>query len=226
MTSLPTFFFSHARQDREMPGNYLSCFFNDLEKKLAQWEGVDLSRTKLGTIDSRVQHGKDWDADLSRGLSENRAFLAVITPLYFKRPNCGKELYTFVVLRNPGFSVDPNGALTGVRNVMVIRWLPEYAYAANRVKDSRIPSILHRIEDTPADDGNDADRTRAIELYRKKGMEKCVTAEPHYGELLDLFAACIRDMQELPPAMGPVSFASIPDAFQYDWTKHSNPRYM
>jgi len=202
-----------------MPGKYLSCFFKDLESKLAQWAGINLSDTKLGTIDSRVDHSHDWDTELSRGLSENRAFLAIITPLYFKRPNCGKELAAFVQ-RSPGLGIDPNGALIGVQNLMVLRWLPEDAYAANGVRNSLIPPILRRIEDTPADDGGDDERSRAIERYRKKGMEKCVTVEPHYGELLDLFAACIRDMQVLPPPNGRIDFATAPDAFRSDWINY------
>src|SRR5713226_1884452 len=112
MVNLPTFFFSHARQDREMPGNYLIKFFEDLELKLAQWAGVNLKERRLGTIDSRLRQGDDWDLELSRSLSENRSFLAILTPLYFNRANCGKELAVFL-LRSPQLSLDPNGSLKG-----------------------------------------------------------------------------------------------------------------
>src|SRR6266566_3584055 len=218
MPAFPTFFFSHARQDREAPGNYLRRFFDDLESKLAQWAGADLETHRLGTIDSRVPQSNNWDAELSTGLGNNRAFIAILTPLYFNRPNCGKELAVFV-LRGGPLGVNPNGALTGVTNVMLIRWLPENAYTANGVKDAIIPAILRLIEDTPADPGRDLERTQAIERYRKKGMEKCVTFEPHYGELLDLFVDRIRGMPELPPALG-ISFATAHDAFRYDWRAH------
>src|SRR5260221_14402364 len=97
MVEPPTFFFSHARQDREMPGNYLKRFFEDLEKKLAQWAGISLHERQLGTIDTRVQHGEDWDRNLSKGLMHNNAFVAILTPLYFNRPNCGKELAVFLL---------------------------------------------------------------------------------------------------------------------------------
>ncbi len=63
MANAPTFFFSHARQDRETPGKYLRRFFDDLEIKPAQWAGVSLDEKRLGTIDARVhrsaQHGAD-----------------------------------------------------------------------------------------------------------------------------------------------------------------------
>ncbi len=214
----PTFFFSHARQDRETPGKYLSRFFEDLEIKLAQWAGVSLKEKRLGTIDSRLRMTEDWDAELSRGLSNSRALVAVLTPLYFNRPNCGKELAVFL-LRSPDLHIDQNGALKGARNVMTIRWLPENAYAANSEKEGLIPPFLRLIEDTPGDEGRDADRTRAIERYQKKGMEKCVQHEPEYSELLDLFVERIRELPELPAAAG-VSFAAARDAFNYDWRNH------
>jgi hypothetical protein len=211
----PTFFFSHARQDREAPGGYLRAFFRDLEYKLAEWAGVDLRATRLGTIDARVQQGDNWDAALSAALQTNKTFVAIITPLYFNRINCGKEAGVFL-LRSPNLGIDVNGALTGVSNVMLIRWLPESAYSVNAGNESLIPKILRLIEDTPADAGDDDDRTKAIERYRRKGMEKCVNVEPHYGELLDLFAARIRDMGGLPPAAN-ADFNAAVDAFRHDW---------
>jgi hypothetical protein len=223
MTDAPTFFFSHARQDRETPGAYLRCFFDDLEIKLAQWAGINLQDgPRLGTIDARVPQGANWDAELTQGLGTNRTFVAILTPLYFNRRSCGKEMGEFV-FRSRGLGMDPNGALTGVDNVMLIRWLPENAYGANGVKDGLIPAILRLVEDTPADDGRDPERTQAIERYRKKGMEKCVKVEPHYGELLDLFVARIRDMPDLEYAEG-VNFAGARNAFEYDWWHHFNAR--
>ena len=218
MQDVPTFFFSHARQDRETPGRYLRRFFDDLEIKLAQWAGISLEDRKLGTIDARVPQGDNWDSDLSNGLRNDNVFVAILTPLYLNRPNCGKELAVFL-LRSPHLGIDQNGAFTAAENVMLIRWLPENAYAGNTTKDSMIPQMLRLIEDTPADDGRDPERTLAIERYRKKGMEKCVQVEPHYGELLDLLVARLRGMPRLPSA-GQVSFATAVDAFKYNWNAH------
>ena len=215
MPDFPTFFFSHARQDSEMPGKYLIRFFEDLEKKLAQWAGVHLGNEKLGKIDRRIQHGKDWDKDLSDALSKNRVLVVAITPLYTRRENCGKELGIFLK-RSPNLGIDANGALTGVSNVMLIRWLPEAAYTVNGVRNSEIPSILRLIEDTPADDGGDPELTAAIHRYVKKGMERCVESQPHYDELLNQFAKTIRDMPALRPS-DKVSFATAPNAFTHDW---------
>jgi hypothetical protein len=78
MPSLPDLLFSPCASGPEDAGQIPELFFKDLGSKLAQWAGINLSDTKLGTIDSRVQHSHDWDTELSRGLSENRAFLAII----------------------------------------------------------------------------------------------------------------------------------------------------
>jgi hypothetical protein len=218
MSTYPTFFFSHAGGDRELPGRYLIRFFEDLEKVLASWAGVSLDDRRLGTIDKRIEQGRDWDRSLSTSLSDDVAFIAVYTPLYFNRENCGKELGVFL-LRIPNLGIDTNGALTRVTNVIPIRWMAQEAYAANTVKDSLIPRILRLIEDTPADPGYDEDRARAIDRYRKKGMSACVGTGRHYNELLDLFAQAIRELKPLPAAANP-SFAGAFDAFRYDWADH------
>lgn len=202
-----------------MRGNYLRQFFGDLELKVAQWAGVVLEGRRLGTIDERVQQGEDWDDNLSRGLGEDKAFAAILTPLYFNRPNCGKELGVFL-LRHPHLGINQTGALTGVTNVIPIRWMPEDAYTQNGVKDSLIPPILRLINDTPADDGRMPERTRAIQRYRRSGVWGLVSpGSKQYEALLDLFAMRIRDMRPLPPAAD-VSFETAVDAFEYDWSAH------
>jgi hypothetical protein len=218
MSRLPTFFFSHARQDRETSGNYVDKFFEDLEGRIAQFDAIDLERNTLGTIDREVRQGADWDTELSGPLRNNKSFVALLTPLYFTRENCGKELYAFLI-RSKNLGIDANGALTNVENVLPIRWLREEAYSQNTQKDERIPLFLRRINDTPGDKSKDEERTEAIRRYRKKGMSRCVDVPPHYDELLDLFALTIRELADLPPA-GDISFAKLENAFEYDWNKH------
>jgi len=201
-----------------MPGQYLDRFFDDLEAKVAQYAAADRKVNRIGTIDREVRQGADWDRVLSGSLSTDRAFVAIWTPLYFTRENCGKELYAFV-LRSRSIGIDVNGALTDVENVIPIRWLAEEAYCANTQKDSLIPPILRRINDTPAADPGDPDQIAAIQRYRKKGMERCVLTEPYYQDLLNLFALRIRDLIELPEATD-ISFATVCDAFAHDWRQH------
>jgi hypothetical protein len=163
----------------------LTISINELEFRLAEIAQVSLEEKELGAIDMRVELGDDWTAELSRGLRENHAFVAIIAPIYFKRPECGKELTAFV-LRSPELGIDRDGALTEVKNVLMIRWYSDEYYAHNGVKDSSIPPILRRIEYWPADDGKDALRTKAIEQYKKRGMEGCIGTE-HFRELMNLF---------------------------------------
>lgn len=218
MADSPTFFFSYARQDTEAPGGYLLTFFSDLEKRLATYAGIDLKEGPLGTLDRRIAFGADWDAELCTALAKNRAFVAILTPLYFNRANCGKELGVFV-LRSRKLSIDANGALMGVENVVPIRWLSQEAYADSSQRDARIPSILRRIQDSPADPGDDPELTAVIKRYQRRGMEGCV-GTPAYLDLLNLFAARLRDMSELPAASSNLSFATAKNAFAYDWRQH------
>jgi hypothetical protein len=215
-SGVPTFFFSHARQDREARGRLVDKFFEDLEARLAQIAGVDSKTIRLGTIDRNILQGRDWDRALSQPLSICRSFVMLLTPLYVTRENCGKELYVFC-LRSPNVGVDTNGSLVGVENIIPIRWLRKEAYYLNTEANSVIPLILRRINDTPADGGHDPEFRAAIERYREKGMERCVDNEPHYAELLDAIALRMRDLPALPPASN-VSFATSENAFAYDWT--------
>ena len=219
MTSVPRFFFSHARLDGEEPGSYLLRFFRDLEKTVADSSGVN---PPLGTIDRRTVQGAEWDPFLSGGLMRDKALVAVLTPRYPTRPNCGKELGVFL-LRSKGLAINASGHLTGVRNVLPIRWMPTSVYTVNGQKDALIPNILKGLQDVPEDDLGDLEKSKAIARYRKDGMEKCVQpGRRYYKDLLDMLALRIRDMDDLPASEG-ASFATATDAFSYDWAAHFGP---
>lgn len=215
---VPTFFFSHARQGRERRRGYLMEFFEDLKEEVAACAAVDLDSNEIGTIDTKVLQGENWDKELSGPVSTNKVFIAILSPIYFKRENCGKELFAFVQ-RSPSLGIDTNGALINVENVLPIRWYAERYYAINTRKNAKIPPILSLIEDTPGDEGDDPERTAAIAVYRKRGMENCVNSEPHYTHLLELFALRICELDDLPSSVGDISFATLHDAFTYDWRK-------
>jgi hypothetical protein len=210
MAEVPTFFFSYARDDENEPQGYLSKFFKDLQFKVASRRALDLKKTKVGTIDVRVEQGQDWDADLSSALASNKVLVAVYTPTYFSRPNCGKEFGVFL-RRHPTLGLDTNDAISGATNVLPIRWLPEDYYDA-----SVPPSFLEHISDRPSTKTDDPPRKRAISRYVTKGMKRCVNVRPHYDELLDAFSKSIVDMVPLPAASN-VSFATAADAFAAGW---------
>jgi hypothetical protein len=222
MAELPTFFFSHARQDRERSlNNYLEKFYQDLETRIADLEGIDLNETAIGTIDRETSQGEDWDRRLGTALKKNRAFVSIFTPLYFKRPNCGKELFIFLT-RSAELGIDSNGALTGVENIIPIRWEIKEAYVKNTEADSIIPKFLRLLSDRPSDPGGDAARSAAIKFYSERGMRNSVAMEPHYSILLERIALRIRELRDLPEAAR-ATFATSENAFSYDWNAHFIP---
>lgn len=214
----PTFFFSHARLDTEAPGNYLSRFFEDLELRISQL--AQQGQPPFGTIDRRIPHGADWDGVLSNALRHNNAFLAMLTPTYGQRINCGKELGAFL-LRSSTLGVDGAGQLTGVSNVLPIRWMSRELYAANNENDALIPRAIRRLEDVPAESSGDPVRARAIQQYRRYGMESFLFKRSRsYSVMLDLLAQRIVNFPTLPPNAGAVEFATAIDAFKHDWAAH------
>lgn len=217
--NVPTFFFSHSRQDSERWGNYLRRFFDDLQKEVAAATGVDLRSNRIGMIDLQIRQGDDWDRVLSGPLGTDKVFIAILSPPYFERDFCGKELFAFVQ-RSRRLGIDTNGALINVENVLPIRWYQANYYIANGKKDERIPPILRRLNYAPFDDFSDPGQTRAIDRYREQGMEQCVRpGTQYYRRLLSLFALRIRDLADLPSA-DDISFTNLHDAFNYDWEAH------
>lgn len=213
--AIPTFFFSYARQDNEKsPGRYLEQFFTDLENELAAYAGHDLAQEPLGTIDTRIDHGADWDEDLAQALAERRSFVMIETPLYYKRNACGKELGVFLA-RSDELGIDTEGSLTGVRNVLRIRWMDEEAYGSAADRAARVPMILRRIQFSLPKRRDDKVLNEAIDYYVRKGMGRCISG-PYYPELLSAFAKAIRDMEALPPGT-PTGFAQARNAFSFDW---------
>lgn len=212
----PTFFFSYARQDDEK--SYLRRFFTDLEKRVAQFVGHSLEDNGwLGTIDLRIPLAADWNDALTRALGSGSAFVMAETPLYYNREVCGKEFAAFL-RRSADLGIDEAGALTGVRNVFRVRWLPEEAYGTPPDYETRVPAILRRIEHSPPHNLDDEERNAAIRRYVKKGMKRCVD-QPPYEELLDAFAYAIVNADPLPPG-GPADFETERNAFGFDWHGH------
>ena len=87
---------------------------------------------------------RDWDTSLSIALSNSNVCLAITTPTYFTRPNCGKELAVFIQ-RTPDAWLDEDGCLRDITNILPIRWMNESAYQANGIKDAYIPALLRKI---------------------------------------------------------------------------------
>lgn len=223
MATRPTFFFSHARKDRELSGLYMRQFYEDLCARVAAAAGYYGEDGPLGTIDDVIDLGNDWEVALGEPLAVGKALVAVYSPLYFERPHCGREFATFV-LRSPGLGIDREGQLTGVANVLPIRWFEPGFYAANNVANGRIPKLLRRITDVlpmPANSRLDRLRAEAIQYYRDYGMEMSVNVQPHYKLLLNSLALVIHNLPALPH--GAVrNWSQMIDAFRHDWFAQFN----
>lgn len=220
--SLPTFFLSYARQDAEKVPRKVERLFRDLEKEIANRAGLNLKEGELGAIDRRAKHGKGWPDYLGDALKSNKALIAIMTPLYFNRENCGKEV-TIFVHRCGTAKIDNEGFLRDVENIFPIRWLDKTAFRLNGDEDGAIPEILRGIEDRPADN-DDPDLARAIDKYVSKGMELCVKPKTdYYRLLLRSFADRIREMPELARLSFDVDFSETENAFDIDWKRRLPP---
>lgn len=219
LDTLPTFFFSYARRDADATVSpVLKKFFEDLQDTLEKRTPGLPEGSHLGTHDRRVGQGRDWDSDLSRGLRSNKALVAVATPAYFSRENCGKEIAVFA-RRDEKVRLDEDGSLRDATNILHIRWYEDAAYEHNRVKDAVVHPVLRKITWTPAETGQ-PDRAKAIKRYRDKGMERCVKpGREYYKELLGVFAQSIKDMPELPEAPFNVAWNDIVSAFSLGWSQ-------
>jgi hypothetical protein len=216
--ALPTFFFSYARRDTgKAPSSKLLQFFEDLQETLEQRTPKLPDGVSLGTLDLRVTHTSDWDDELSHALKTNKALVAVATPTYFDKENCGKEIAVFA-RRHSAARLDSDGALRHASNILHIRWYEDAAYESNRIKDAALHPLLRKVTWTPAENGKAA-RSKAVHLYREKGMKMCVKpSRDYYDELLQAFADSVKNMPELPEATFPVSWSNIRSAFEADWT--------
>jgi len=217
--ALPTFFFSYARRDADATVSpRLQKFFEDLQDTLEKRTSALPTGLHLGTHDRRIEQGLDWDSDLSKGLQSNKVLVAVATPAYFSRENCGKEITVFA-RRDAKVRLDEDGSLRDATNILHIRWYEDAAYEHNRVKDAVVHPVLRKITWTPAETGQ-PDRARAIKRYRDKGMERCVKpGREYYKELLGAFAQRIKDMPALPEAHFKVAWNDIVSAFNLGWSE-------
>jgi hypothetical protein len=201
MPSPPTFFLSYARGDAEEGrDNLVTRFFTDLERRLLRLAGLDPRMTRLGMYDLGLEQSTDWKRQMAAALMTHRAFVTLLSPLYFNRENCGRELAAFL-RRYPPPQVDAQGSLRQADNIMPVRWMGEKAFSLNGVPEAVVPPLLRSIEWRPASRGRDPDLEDAIARYVRRGMEGCVRpGREYYDLLLDSFADRIRSMPDLPPS--------------------------
>src|SRR5262249_46596364 len=93
------YFVSYARDDYYIAGAagleenaFLKQFFTDLHETTRLLAG----RLQIDAIDYRdteqIDLGKPWRSEVLKGLQNCRCLVALYTPLFFNRPECGKEV--------------------------------------------------------------------------------------------------------------------------------------
>ena len=85
-------FWSYVHKDDEDEGGRISRLAKDL---VAQYEMCTGDRIKLFLDKDRNKWGEDWRDNIDGSLASVAFFIPVLTPKYFKSPECRKELHLF-----------------------------------------------------------------------------------------------------------------------------------
>lgn len=85
-------FLSYAHQDNDAEGNRIRELAADLA---AQYELITGEQARLFVEREHLRWGEDWKQLIDEALAQATLFIPVITPTYFKRPECRRELDTF-----------------------------------------------------------------------------------------------------------------------------------
>jgi FxsC-like protein len=88
------FFFSHARDDYTADV-YLAEFFKDLSEEVRKLLGLG-KNDSVGFRDTKdIGLGQEWAPELLEALQHSKVLVCIVTPLYFNRSWCGKEIEFF-----------------------------------------------------------------------------------------------------------------------------------
>ena len=87
----PAGFWSYARQDDQQTRGRIRQLAEDIRNEYSLITGDELQLF----IDRETKWGEEWRRRIDDALSETTFFIPVVTPRYFKRPECRKELLQF-----------------------------------------------------------------------------------------------------------------------------------
>lgn len=85
-------FWSYAHEDDEQDGGRIRRLAEDVKREYSLITGTPLDLF----IDRDLAWGDEWRARIDQALSATTFFIPVLTPRYFTRPECRRELLTFV----------------------------------------------------------------------------------------------------------------------------------
>jgi hypothetical protein len=84
-------FWSYARADDEQDGGRIRSLAEAVKREYSLLTGDELALF----IDRDVQWGEEWRTRIDDALSATTFFVPVMTPRYFARAECRRELLTF-----------------------------------------------------------------------------------------------------------------------------------
>ena len=87
-------FLSYSRKDNERAECKISEFATLLEEEIQQSTGN--SEFRIYVDNTQHEWGVNWRKCIESGIEEAVVFIAVMSPTYFKRPECIKELEQFL----------------------------------------------------------------------------------------------------------------------------------
>ena len=108
------FFLSYARQDWK-DDEFLRSFFDLLVTEVRAQAAIDAAEVAYRD-DANLDMGEQWKAGLPAALAETACLVCILTPTYFTRPYCGRELEFFrqrIARFNPGAPL-----------ILPILWIP------------------------------------------------------------------------------------------------------
>lgn len=128
-------FFSYARHDDNAVGGLLSKIRANLEIEIRVRAGDEDLEVFQDTDDIEV--GDTWESRLRDAIGNSAFFIPVITPFYFTRPACRRELETWL----------NNYRSEGERKKIIpIKFLPLVANKGNGSPNDKLRKEIDRIQ--------------------------------------------------------------------------------
>jgi FxsC-like protein len=198
---VPYFFLSYARGADDV---WVKKFYQELCDELRRRSGAP-AEDPVGFIDTGIGVGIRWSTELEEALASCQVFLALYSPRYFLRENCGKEWAYFS------------------------ERVRRYEQQTGRHCNSIIPVVWVPLRDLPlvAKEINYRDEGLGA-IYTHKGLYRIIRVnrfQDDYQEFLGELASRIIDVagtHPLPQAEQ-ISINGVASAFPEDWVPWSAP---
>jgi FxsC-like protein len=196
------FFLSYARGHDDA---YVEQFFDDLSQEIRRRTGIPPNEP-VGFLDTRnLALGTRWPEELTAALAICQVFVAIYSPRYFARANCGKEWAVFAA-RMRAYE-EATGRHPDL--LLPVLWVPQPA----------VPAVAGDIQFLDSDLG---------QTYLDRGLYRMLRIRRFEDEYQEFLARLgdkmlqLTDQHVLPPA-APVDLEAVPNPFPPDWGPRTGP---